>query len=117
MAQRSHGRVALPWLLGIGLWACAAEPDPSDTRRPARGRMTVAILDPWFVDVDGERVAIDEFLYRMRESCRAWSADGKAAPPVLITWEEADLGVTTWPELKRQLRLAGVTRIDVGAAE
>ena len=94
-----------------------ASGDPHDpgARPPARETLPVELLDAWFVLVDGERLARDEFLYRSRLAGRRWAEAQIAPPQVVLTWKE---GVVVPPavvkELMLQLRLAGFRNIDLG---
>ena len=82
---------------------------------PARGPLAVEILDHWFVSVEGERLARDEFVYRMREDCRAWRARKLAPPQILLTWAEGVERGRVVRDLIEQLQLAGVRRVRAGS--
>ncbi|MCB9888471.1 MAG: hypothetical protein H6836_02755 [Planctomycetes bacterium] len=104
MSNRHATRRVLVAGLLLGVAGCAAS---------APARMTVEILDEWFVRVDGERLARDEFVYRMRQ--RGRDKRGPALPEVRVQCRQvAELRVVI-RDLTTQLRLAGVKTIELGS--
>ena len=104
-------------LVGLFLTACASAPDVGQFEGLAAGpALRVEMLDALFVRVDGERLAHDEFVYRMRIDCAAWKRRGERAPDVSLSAAPAGEGTAeALRSLMQQLRLAGVSKINVGA--
>ena len=104
--------VVLPTLLALS--GCETAPVSEDSLPAAREPMRVRLLDAWFVEADGERLARDEFLYRTRLACRSWTVEQLSPPRVYLSWDE---GVVPSPVVKDtidQLNLAGVGEIVLG---
>lgn len=76
--------------------------------------MQVEVLDEWFVRVDGDRLARDEFVFRIRGRCRQAKAAGSPPPSVLLTWA-ALADQKAGRELMNQLLLAGVKSVTLGS--
>ena len=74
----------------------------------------VEVLDSWFVRVDGERLARDEFTFRMRGQCRRAKREGRPPPAVVVRWEALD-DPKVGRELMNQLLLAGVKNVTLGS--
>lgn len=68
--------------------------------------MQVEVLDQWFVRVDGERMARDEFVFQIRGKCRSAKASGSQVPVMQLNWESPQtrrIGM----DLMKELHLAG----------
>ncbi len=100
------GRSVLLALLVLS-GSCTTTPDLGHT-------MQVEVLDEWFVRVDGDRLARDEFVFRIRGRCRQAKAAGSPPPSVLLTWG-ALKDQKAGRELMNQLLLAGVKSVTLGS--
>lgn len=109
--------LAIAGVAAVLLAGCGTPADDYGAPRypPARGPLEVEILDAWFVSVEGERLARDEFVYRMREDCRAWTAQQRSAPPVWLTWADGVERGRVVRDLIEQLQLAGVRKVRAGS--
>jgi len=100
------GRSVLLALLVLS-GSCTTTPDLGHT-------MQVEVLDEWFVRVDGDRLARDEFVFRIRGRCRQAKTAGSPPPSVLLTWG-ALKDQKAGRELMNQLLLAGVKSVTLGS--
>jgi hypothetical protein len=105
-------RIILAFLL-LCLPACSSAPSgegiPSDLEL-----LRVEVLDDWFVRVDGERLARDEFIYRTRVDCRGRGSESPGLG-VMLVWSEDEVpSAEVQSVLRTQLRLAGVEWIFLG---
>ena len=77
--------------------------------------MHVEVLDSWFVRVDGQRMALHEFIYQSRLNGREWSKRKLSAPKIQLSWTYGAAPRAVVNDLITQLRLAGVKFIDLGS--
>jgi hypothetical protein len=104
--------VALTSMLALS--ACETPPVSERSLPTARESMRVLLLDDWFVRVDGERLARDEFLFRTRLACRAWASEQLSAPRIYLSWAEGEVGQPVVKDTIDQLNLAGIAEIVLG---
>jgi len=101
-------------LQALGLFTVLAVSGGCATPPVEEQAVQVEVLDSWFVRVKEERLARDEFIYRIRGQCREAKADGRPPPPVVLRWEALD-DPRVGRDLMNQLLLAGVKNVTLGS--
>ena len=75
----------LPFLCLLGgLWGCGAEPEIRLGSAGTQQAVDVEMLGGGFVQVEGERIPVEELLYRLRQQARAADAADGPRPAIRL---------------------------------
>ena len=86
---------------------------PVDSDEGVGEPVVVELLDANFVRTDGQRRPWEAWLVDMRQRCRACRATESSFPWVRFRLAGDDVPASTVERLQRELRVAGVTRIEL----